>query len=117
MHEGVEKRMDGRRRRCRHAGDETQCRIRSRPDEVFWLYGVFQLENILLTCSFYLQRVAYVYKAKREINGSKVRVMWGRISRSHGNSGVVKTKFRTNLPAHAFGASCRVVSVAFCRTA
>jgi hypothetical protein len=36
--------------------------------------------------------------------------MWGRISRSHGNSGVVKTKFRTNLPAHAFGASCRVVS-------
>lgn len=60
---------------------------------------------------FYSQRVAYVYKAKREINGSKVRVMWGRISRSHGNSGVVKTKFRNNLPAHSFGASCRVVSI------
>lgn len=37
--------------------------------------------------------------------------MWGRVSRSHGNSGVVKAKFRTNIPAHAFGASCRIVSV------
>ncbi|ODO01462.1 hypothetical protein I350_06282 [Cryptococcus amylolentus CBS 6273] len=57
------------------------------------------------------KRVAYVYKAKREINGSKVRVIWGRISRSHGGNGVVKTKFRTNLPAKTFGASCRIVSI------
>ncbi|WVQ75543.1 hypothetical protein IAR50_005170 [Cryptococcus sp. DSM 104548] len=55
------------------------------------------------------KRVAYVYKAKREINGSKVRVIWGRISRSHGGNGVVKTKFRTNLPAKTFGASCRIM--------
>jgi hypothetical protein len=55
------------------------------------------------------QRIAYVYKAKREINGSRVRVIWGRISRSHGNTGVVKSKFTSNLPAKTFGASCRIV--------
>lgn len=32
-----------------------------------------------------------------------------RVTRSHGNSGVVKSKFRANLPPHAFGASVRVV--------
>lgn len=55
------------------------------------------------------QRVAYVYKAKREINGSRVRVIWGRISRPHGNSGVAKAKFATNLPAKVFGASVRIM--------
>jgi len=33
-----------------------------------------------------------------------------RVTRPHGNSGVVKGKFRTNLPAKVFGASCRIVS-------
>ena len=81
-------------------------------------------------CSYLLcyQRVAYVYKAKKERQGSKVRVIWGyvlpaplhthngflnrtisRVTRPHGNSGVVKGKFRSNLPPHAFGASVRVV--------
>ncbi|TXT13711.1 hypothetical protein VHUM_01078 [Vanrija humicola] len=55
------------------------------------------------------KRVAYVYKAKREINGSRVRVIWGRISRPHGNSGVAKAKFATNLPAKTFGASVRIM--------
>ncbi|KAI0642351.1 ribosomal protein L35Ae-domain-containing protein [Trametes meyenii] len=59
---------------------------------------------------FYLgKRVAYIYRAKREIQGSKVRVIWGRVTRPHGNSGVVKSKFRSNLPPHAFGASVRVM--------
>ncbi|KAI9227438.1 MAG: 60S ribosomal protein l35a [Piptocephalis tieghemiana] len=60
--------------------------------------------------SFYLgKRVAYIYRTRREVNGSKVRVVWGRISRPHGNSGAVKAKFRTNLPAKVFGASVRVM--------
>ena len=30
------------------------------------------------------QRIAYVYKAQKAINGTKVRVIWGRVTRAHG---------------------------------
>ncbi|UZJ56077.1 hypothetical protein CBS101457_005397 [Exobasidium rhododendri] len=59
---------------------------------------------------FYLgKRVAYVYKAPTERRGSKVRVIWGTVTRPHGNSGVVRSKFRTNIPPKAFGASVRIM--------
>ncbi|QLL30941.1 hypothetical protein HG537_0F02150 [Torulaspora globosa] len=58
---------------------------------------------------FYLgKRVAYVYRASKEIRGSKIRVIWGKINRTHGNSGVVRATFRNNLPAKTFGASVRI---------
>lgn len=67
---------------------------------------------------FYLgKRVAYVYRAHRkskqrgEKKPSKYRVVWGRIMRSHGNSGVVRAKFKHNLPPKAMGATMRVVSL------
>jgi len=73
---------------------------------------LLQIENVKCkedTAFYHGKRVAYVYRAQREVNGSKLRVVWGRISRAHGNSGIVKAKFRTNLPAMSFGASVRVM--------
>ena len=64
---------------------------------------------------FYMgKRVAYIYRAKtpKKVRNGKMttfRVIWGRITKPHGNSGVVKSSFRKNLPPHSFGASVRVM--------
>lgn len=35
--------------------------------------------------SFYLgKKVAFVYRAKREVRGSNIRVIWGKVTRAHG---------------------------------
>lgn len=46
---------------------------------------------------YFGKRVAYVYKAKTAVNGSKLRAIWGKILRPHGSNGVVRAKFATNL--------------------
>ncbi|WFD29015.1 60S ribosomal protein L33A [Malassezia sp. CBS 17886] len=59
---------------------------------------------------FYLgKRIAYVYKAPTEVRGTRHRVIWGRVTRSHGGNGVVRSKFRHNIPPQAFGESVRIL--------
>ncbi|THH17847.1 hypothetical protein EW146_g3053 [Bondarzewia mesenterica] len=86
--------------------------VANKEDAQFYLGKVWSLlgsSRVALTIELVYQRVAYVYRAKKEIHGSKVRVIWGRVTRPHGNSGVVKSKFRSNLPPHVFGASVRIM--------
>jgi large subunit ribosomal protein L35Ae len=60
--------------------------------------------------SFYLgKRVAYIFKAQKEKQGSKYRVIWGRIGSPHGNTGAFRAKFRRNLPPQAMGHALRVM--------
>ena len=59
---------------------------------------------------FYLgKRIAYIYKAQRAVEGKRYRVIWGRVARAHGNSGIVRANFRKNLPGQALGATLRVM--------
>ena len=57
---------------------------------------------------FYLgKRIAYIYKAHTEKKGTKFRVIWGRVMRAHGSSGVGA---HLHLAASIAGATARGVA-------
>jgi large subunit ribosomal protein L35Ae len=57
--------------------------------------GVNTKEDVAWYCG---KRMAYIYKAKTKSSGTHYRCIWGKVTRPHGNSGVVRAKFRSNLP-------------------
>eukprot|EP00122_Pirum_gemmata_P013472 Pgem_evm1s12546 len=69
--------------------------------------GVQSKEHV----EYYLgKKIAYVYRGQTKKNGTTKRVIWGKVTRAHGNSGTVRAQFTSNLPANSIGETCRVVS-------
>ncbi|KAF0931145.1 hypothetical protein E2562_002502 [Oryza meyeriana var. granulata] len=47
--------------------------------------------------------MAYVYKAKTKRSSTHYRCIWGKVTRPHGNSGIVRAKFKSILPPASMG--------------
>lgn len=74
--------------------------------------ALLTLENVTdkKDTEFYLgKRVAYIYGAPKNQFGQKKRVIWGKVTTAHGNSGAVRAKFKHNLPPNAMGKRVRVM--------
>jgi large subunit ribosomal protein L35Ae len=73
---------------------------------------VLQIQGVseLKSSKFYHgKRVAFIYKAENKRRGTNMKAIWGKITRSHGKSGLVRATFRRNLPPRAMGAQVRVM--------
>ena len=74
--------------------------------------SILKIEGVktLVDSRYYLgKRVAYVYKGKKKVRGTRFRVIWGKVVNTHGNSGAVRAKFSTPLPPNSLGGPIRVM--------
>lgn len=63
------------------------------------------------------KRCIFVYKGKRKTSvphtggqrQNRLRAIWGRVTRTHGNSGSVRARFTHNLPPNAMGRNIRIM--------
>ena len=55
------------------------------------------------------KRVAYIYRKKNSKTGINYKAIWGRVTASHGQSGMVRVKFARNMPSQSMGAQVRVM--------
>ncbi|KAK3912397.1 60S ribosomal protein L35a [Frankliniella fusca] len=75
--------------------------------------GCVSKENV----NFYVgKKVVYVYRAKNKTSvpgktklKTRVRAIWGKITRPHGCRGSVRAKFTSNLPSTAIGKGIRIM--------
>lgn len=57
-----------------------------------------------------LQGKRYEASLGNKSKKTKIRAIWGKVTRPHGGSGAVRAKFKSNLPAVAMGHRVRIVS-------
>ncbi|ESR44885.1 hypothetical protein CICLE_v10003325mg, partial [Citrus x clementina] len=67
--------------------------------------GVNAKEKVAWNCGKYL---AYIYKAKTKKSWTHYHCIWGKVAKSHDNSGVVCVEFKSNLPPKSMGDKVRV---------
>ena len=61
------------------------------------------------TSFYHGKRVAYIYRLNNAKTHKKYKAIWGKVTASHGQSGLVRAKFAKNLPPRAMGSSIRVM--------
>ncbi|KAH7440197.1 hypothetical protein KP509_04G096000 [Ceratopteris richardii] len=60
--------------------------------------SLLQIEGVNKVNWYLEKRISYVYKAKTKKNGTLSRSIWSRVMRPHGNSDIVRARFKKNLP-------------------